>query len=64
MPIKYHICFTQEEQENLKSIIVSKKTAQHKRTHAQILLALDENGAALSEEEAANVCVTSTGATC
>lgn len=59
MPIKYHIRLSSEEQRDLKQIVQAKKVAQHKRTHAQILLALDENGPALSEAAAAEVCVVS-----
>lgn len=59
MPVKYHIRLSSEEQQHLKQIVLSKKVAQHKRTHAQILLALDENGSALSEADTANVCAVS-----
>lgn len=59
MPIKYRIRLSSEEQHNLKQIVRSDKVARHKRTHAQILLALDENGSALSESAAADVCAVS-----
>ena len=59
MPVKYHIRLTSEEQQSLKQIVQANKVAKHKRTHAQILLALDENGSALSEADTANVCVVS-----
>lgn len=59
MPIKYHIRLSSEEQQNLKQIVKADKVAKHKRTHAQILLALDENSSALSEAAAANVCAVS-----
>ena len=59
MPVKYHIRLAPEEQHNLKQIIHADKVAKHKRIHAQILLALDENGSALSELDAANVCAVS-----
>ena len=59
MPVKYHIRLSSEEQQHLKQIIQSKKVAQYKRTHAQILLALDENGSALSEAATADVCAIS-----
>lgn len=59
MPIKYHIRLSSEEQHNLKQIVQADKIARHKRTHAQILLALDENGPALSEASAADVCAVS-----
>ena len=59
MPVKYHIRLSSEEQHNLKQIVQADKIARHKRTHAQILLALDENGPALSEAAAADVCVVS-----
>lgn len=58
MPVKYHIRLSAEEQQTLKELVKS-KAAQYKRTHAQILLGLDENGPALSEMEVAEVCATS-----
>ena len=58
MPIKYRIQLSEEEQQTLKNIVKS-KAARHKRTHAQILLGLDDNGPALSEAEVAEVCATS-----
>ena len=59
MPVKYHIHLSSEEQQSLKQIVQANKVAKHKRTHAQILLALDENGSALSEADTANVCAVS-----
>ncbi len=59
MPIKYRIQLSLVEQQTLKQIVRADKVAKHKRIHAQILLALDENGAALSEAAAANVCAVS-----
>jgi len=59
MPVKYHIRLSSEEQQNLKQIVQADKVTKHKRTHAQILLALDENGSALSEAATANVCAVS-----
>ena len=59
MPTKYHIRLSSEEQHNLKQIVQASKVARHKRIHAQILLALDENGSALSETTAADVCAVS-----
>ena len=59
MPVKYRICLSHEEQKSLKQIIQADKVARHKRTHAQILLALDENGSALSEAVAADICAVS-----
>lgn len=59
MPVKYRIRLSSEEQQNLKQIIQADKAARHKRTHAQILLALDENGSALSEVAAADICAVS-----
>ena len=56
MPVKYRIRLCSEEQQSLKQIIQAVNIARHKRTHAQILLALDENGSALSEAVAADVC--------
>ena len=58
MPVKYHIQLSEDEQRTLKEIVKG-KAARHKRLHAQILLALDENGPALREEEVAQVCATS-----
>ena len=43
------------EQQTLKDLVKS-KAAHHKRTHAQILLALDENGPAMCEADVARVC--------
>lgn len=59
MPVKYHIRLSSEEQQKLKQIIQADKIAKHKRTHAQILLALDENGSSLSEKATADVCAVS-----
>ncbi|VAX37764.1 hypothetical protein MNBD_UNCLBAC01-1483 [hydrothermal vent metagenome] len=56
MKIKYRICLTEEEREELKSLIKGKKVAKHKREHAQILLGLDENGPRLYAKEIAQVC--------
>lgn len=59
MTVKYRIQLSREEQQSLKDIIQRKKIARHKRTHAQILLALDENGSALTEAKTANICAVS-----
>lgn len=59
MPVKYHIRLSNEEQQTLKQVVRAKKMARYKRTHAQILLALDENGPRLSESATAATCVTS-----
>lgn len=59
MPIKYHIRLSTEEQQSLQQVVRAKKMVRYKRTHAQILLALDENGPALSESETAATCVVS-----
>ena len=59
MPTKYRIRLSAQEQQKLKQIVQADKIAKHKRTHAQILLALDENGASLTEEATANVCAVS-----
>lgn len=59
MPVKYHIRLSIEEQKQLKQIVKANKITKHKRTHAQILLALDENGPALSEAKTADVCAVS-----
>ena len=59
MPVKYHIRLSTEEQQSLQQVVRAKKIARYKRTHAQILLALDENGPALSESETAATCVVS-----
>ena len=59
MPVKYHIRLSNEEQQKLKQVVRAKKMARYKRTHAQILLALDENGPRLTESETAATCVTS-----
>ena len=55
MPVKYHIRLSPSEQQTLKDLVKS-KAAHHKRTHAQILLALDENGPAMCEADVAGVC--------
>jgi transposase len=59
MPVKYRIRLTSEEQNKLKQIVQANKIAKHKRTHAQILLALDENGPSLTEKATADVCAVS-----
>lgn len=59
MPVKYRIRLSFEEQQSLNQIVQANKVAKHKRTHAQILPGLDENGSALSEADAANVCAVS-----
>ncbi|MCY4443776.1 MAG: helix-turn-helix domain-containing protein [Proteobacteria bacterium] len=59
MPVKYRIQLSSGEQHNLKQILRADKVAKHKRIHAQLLLALDENGSALSESAAAKVCAVS-----
>ena len=59
MPVKYRIRLTSEEQNKLKQIVQANKIAKHKRTHAQILLALDENGPSLTEKTTADVCAVS-----
>lgn len=59
MPAKYRIRLSTEEQHKLKQIVQAVKIAKHKRTHAQILLALDENGPSLTEKATADVCAVS-----
>ena len=59
MPVKYHIRLSTEEQQSLQQVVRAKKIARYKRTHAQILLTLDENDPALSESETAATCVVS-----
>ena len=59
MPVKYHIRLSTEEQQSLQQVVRAKKIARYKRTHAQILLTLDENDPALSESETAATCVIS-----
>ncbi len=59
MPIKYRVLLSLIEQQTLKQVVHVDNVARHKRIHAQILPALDENGPALSEAVAANVCAVS-----
>ena len=60
MPVKYHICLFTEEQQSLKQIVQANNVAKHKRTQAQILLALDEHGPASSEATTADENAAST----
>ena len=55
MPVKYHIRLPPSEQQTMKDLVKS-KAAHYKHTHAQILLALDENGPAMCEADVARVC--------
>lgn len=48
MPTRYRILLSPDEQQQLKDIIHQSKIAKHKRIHAQIILALDENGPKLA----------------
>ena len=50
MPAKYRIHLSAEEQQKLKTMVQVDKIAKYKRTHAQMLLAPDENGTFLIEE--------------
>ena len=55
MAVKYHVRLDDSEREMLKVLIEQKKpaVAQHKKRHAQILLAIDENNDPLTHEQAA-----------
>jgi hypothetical protein len=44
MAIKYHVTLTDEERDSLKKLINKGRTAGYRIKHANILLALDENG--------------------
>ncbi|KEQ19657.1 hypothetical protein GZ78_07145 [Endozoicomonas numazuensis] len=49
MPARYRIFLSPAEQQQLKDIILQNNIAKHKRIHAQVILALDENGPKLTE---------------
>lgn len=55
MLIKYHVRLTDDERTMLESLIKQEKpkVAQHKKRHAQILLAIDENHSPLTHEQTA-----------
>ena len=55
MGIKYHVRLSDEERSMLESLIKQKKprVAQHKKRHAQILLAIDENDSPLTNQQIA-----------
>ncbi|OED41263.1 hypothetical protein ACH42_14425 [Endozoicomonas sp. (ex Bugula neritina AB1)] len=55
MSVKYHVRLDSSEREMLEALIKQEKpvVAQHKKRHAQILLAIDENNAPLTHEQAA-----------
>ena len=56
MPARYRIILSSDEQQQLKAIIHQTKIAKHKRIHAQIILALDENGPKLTELQVSQIC--------
>lgn len=53
MAIRYHVTLTPEEKVRCQSIISTGKSAAYRIRHAHILLAVDRDGQALSNEEAA-----------
>ena len=55
MLIKYHVRLSDDERSMLKALIKQEKpkVAQHKKRHAQILLAIDENNSPLTHDQAA-----------
>ena len=55
MFIKYHVRLTEDERKILETLIKQEKprVAQHKKRHAQILLAIDENHSPLTHEQTA-----------
>ncbi len=55
MRIKYHVRLSNEERSMLEALIKQKKprVAQHKKRHAQILLAIDENNSPLTNQQIA-----------
>ncbi len=60
MTAKYKISLSAPEKDYLQSLLKNKGAAQHKKQHAQILIAADEGGPKLSEEAIAKVCGIST----
>ena len=55
MSVKYHVRLDDSEREMLEALIKQEKpvVAQHKKRHAQILLAIDENNDPLTHEQTA-----------
>lgn len=55
MLIKYHVRLSDDERSMLEALIKQEKpkVAQHKKRHAQILLAIDENHSPLTHDQAA-----------
>ncbi|WP_157673398.1 helix-turn-helix domain-containing protein, partial [Endozoicomonas ascidiicola] len=55
MNVKYHVRLSDDERSMLEALIKQEKPiiAQHKKRHAQILLAIDENRSPLTHEQAA-----------
>lgn len=55
MLIKYHVRLSDDERSMLEALIKQEKpkVAQHKKRHAQILLAIDENHSPFTHEQAA-----------
>ncbi|KEQ12090.1 helix-turn-helix domain-containing protein [Endozoicomonas numazuensis] len=56
MPARYRILLSPAEQQQLKDIIHQNNIAKHKRIHAQVILALDENGSKLTELQVSQTC--------
>lgn len=54
MPKRYIVRLSQEEQEQLKELVSTGQAAAYKIKHANILLQVDKNGAAWSDETAAS----------
>lgn len=55
MPKRYVVRLSEEERQFLKDLVSSGKAAAHKIKHANILLNIDVNGQAWTDEEAATV---------
>ena len=55
MLVKYHVRLSDDERSMLEALIKQEKpkVAQHKKRHAQILLAIDENHSPLTHDQAA-----------
>ncbi len=66
MWIKYHVCLSDDERSMLEALIKQEKpkVAQHKKRHAQILLAIDENHSPLTHEQAAKAFNVKTDTIC
>lgn len=54
MPKRYIVRLSEQEQQSLKNLVSTGKAAAYKIKHANILLNIDVNGAAWSDEQAAS----------